>query len=82
MVELSGLRPGTEYRLELVAVLSTGAETDVTESAFKTLGASLDRVGDSAAACALAYEQMQSVTTLVACDFEGKHFWDWFQTLV
>merc|ERR1712080_358725 len=33
-VVLTGLKPGTEYRVELIAVLSTGAETDLIETAF------------------------------------------------
>lgn len=67
---LVGLKPGTEYRVELIAVLSSGAETDLVETAFTTEGTSDTTHIDSE--CALSYQRIQEGPVLLSsCDFEG-----------
>jgi hypothetical protein len=70
---LTGLKPGTEYRIEIIAVLSSGAETDLVETSFTTLGdSSLTR---TVSECALTYSKMaEESTVLNSCSFEGKFF--------
>ena len=66
---LTGLRPATEYRVELFAVLTTGAETDLVESVFTTSG---QQVTVSQSLCALSYAALESTETVASeCDFEG-----------
>ena len=67
---LSGLRPATEYRVELFAVLTTGAETDLAEAVFTTTG---QQVTVNQSLCALSYASLESSETVAsACDFEGE----------
>ena len=66
---LTGLRPATEYRVELFAVLTTGAETDLVESVFTTSG---QQVTVNQSLCALSYAALESTETVASeCDFEG-----------
>merc|ERR1712050_638809 len=76
---LTGLRPGTEYRLELIAVLSTGAETDLVETAFNTLGTS-SAFSLTQSDCALSHESLSAQSQeLSSCDFEGGTLCGWSQ---
>ena len=66
---LTGLKPATEYRVELFAVLTTGAETDLVESVFTTSG---QQVTVNQSLCALSYAALESTETVASeCDFEG-----------
>jgi len=77
-VVLTGLKPGTEYRVELIAVLSTGAETDLIETAFTTEGTLQQKNVDTQ--CALSFERIQQGPVLLsACDFEGGTMCGWSQ---
>lgn len=64
--------PGTEYRVELFAVLSSGAETDLVETSFKTLGENLENK-KSDDGCGLSIDQLNRPATVISeCDFEGE----------
>ena len=64
--------PGTEYRVELFAVLSSGAETDLVETSFKTLGENVDNQ-KSDDGCGVSIDQLnQRATVISECDFEGE----------
>lgn len=77
--ELSGLLPGTEYRVELFAVLSSGAETDLVETSFKTLGENLDNQ-KSDDGCGVSIDQLNQPATVISeCDFEGNTLCGWSQ---
>ena len=67
---LTGLEPATEYRVELFAVLTTGAETDLVEAVFVTEG---EKSVVDKSQCALSYQSLlQSDHIATECDFEGK----------
>ena len=69
-MNLNGLEPATEYRFELIAVLTTGAETDLVEAIFVTAG---EKAEVEKSQCALSYEALiNSNDIITACDFEGK----------
>ena len=69
-MNLDGLEPATEYRFELIAVLTTGAETDLVEAIFVTAG---EKAEVEKSQCALSYEALiNSNDIITACDFEGK----------
>ena len=66
---LSDLEPATEYRVELFAVLTTGAETDLVETVFVTEG---EKSQVDKSQCALSYQSLlQSDHIVTQCDFEG-----------
>ena len=70
---LTGLLPGTEYRVELFAVLSSGAETDLVETSFKTLGENIveQKTADN---CGISIDKLnQPAMVLSECDFEGQY---------
>ena len=66
---LNGLKPATEYRIELFAVLTTGAETDLAETVFTTAG---QKMTQNQSLCALSYAALESTDQIASeCDFEG-----------
>ena len=70
-LNLDGLEPATEYRFELIAILTTGAETDLVEAIFLTAG---EKAEVEKSQCALSYEALiNSNDIITACDFEGNN---------
>jgi len=68
---LDGLEPATEYRFELIAILTTGAETDLVEAIFVTAG---EKAEVEKSQCALSYEALVNSNDIItACDFEGNN---------
>ena len=69
---MDGLEPATEYRFELIAILTTGAETDLVEAIFVTAG---EKAEVEKSQCALSYEALiNSNDIITACDFEGSNY--------
>jgi hypothetical protein len=74
---LTGLEPATEYRVELFAVLTTGAETDLVEAVFVTEG---EKSVVDKSQCALSYQSLlQSDHIATECDFEDGTMCGWNQ---
>ena len=66
---LVGLKPATEYRIELFAVLTTGAETDLVETVFTTAG---QKMTQNQSLCALSFAALETTDQIASeCDFEG-----------
>jgi hypothetical protein len=70
-LNLNGLEPATEYRFELIAILTTGAETDLVEAIFLTAG---EKVEVEKSQCALSYEALINSNDIITeCDFDSIH---------